>query len=99
MEKQTQTPETDNHEKPTEQNETIATVKAHFQKQLDEEKKKHEEEINKLNKQLEEEKARHIQNIKDILSSGKVSIPNEETHAPSEEEEILKTMRAKYHLN
>lgn len=82
-------------EKP---NETIELVKQEFKKQLEEEKRKHAEEIAKLNKKIEEEHARHIQDIKDILSTGHVSIPQDEQHAPTEEEEILNKMRAIYNL-
>lgn len=95
----TEQPETQNpEEKKDEQKETIATVKAHFQKQFDEEKKKHNEEIERLKKQLEDEKARHIQNIKDILSTGSVQIPQDEERSQTEEEIILKNMRSKYNL-
>lgn len=85
-------------EQTPQEQETIATVKAHFQKELEEEKKKHNEEVEKLKKQLEEEKSRHIQNIKDILSSGSVRIPQEEERTQTEEETILKNMRSKFNL-
>lgn len=87
--------------KPTPNNEELTTVKAvteHFQKQLDEEKKKHAEEIAKLEKEIKDEKERHIKDIQDILTAGKISIPQDDTHNPTEEEELLKNMRKSFNL-
>lgn len=77
--------------------ETIKTVTAHFQNQLDEEKKKHKEEITKLKQELENEKQRHIQDIRDILTAGKIQIPQDDKPA-NEEETVLNNLRERFNL-
>lgn len=77
--------------------ETIRTVTEHFQKQLEDEKKKHAEEVVKLEAKLKAEQERHIKDIRDILTAGKISIPQEE-HELAEEEQIINRLRAKFNL-
>lgn len=78
--------------------ETIETVTKHYQQQLEEEKKKHQEEIQKLKTELENEKKRHIQDIRDILTAGKIQIPENENKTISEEEALTEKLRSKFNL-
>lgn len=98
MEQPTPKPETELPENVQSQNQTIAEVTAHFQKQLNEEKKKYKEEIARLSKQIEEEKQRHIQDIRDILTAGKIQIPTDGTRTQTEEDKLLNEMRAKFNI-